>query len=65
MDGTGSRRLKLATLPGGGYVKARQIILVSDNLNTHTKGAFYDLLRPKPGPRLRARHPRLPHTKRR
>jgi hypothetical protein len=28
------------------YSKAKKIILVSDNLNTHTKGAFYEAFEP-------------------
>ena len=28
------------------YAHAEQVILVSDNLNTHTKGAFYDVFPP-------------------
>ncbi|MBN1393987.1 MAG: transposase, partial [Pirellulales bacterium] len=28
------------------YKKARKVVLVSDNLNTHTKGAFYEAFPP-------------------
>jgi len=39
--------LEVAALLEGRYAKAPQITLVSDNLNTHTKGAFYEAFPPK------------------
>ncbi len=38
--------LEMARLLDTRYKKARQVILVSDNLNTHTKGAFYEAFPP-------------------
>lgn len=38
--------LEVADLLEGRYAKALQIILVCDNLNTHTKGAFYEAFSP-------------------
>ncbi len=32
------------------YATAETVILVCDNLNTHTKGAFYEAFAPEPGP---------------
>ena len=37
--------LKVGML-NGGYRKAEKVILVCDNLNTHTKGAFYEAFTP-------------------
>ena len=33
-----------------------KVILVCDNLNTHTKGAFYEAFEPEQGPRDRPPH---------
>lgn len=47
-----SRRTKLdwavemAELLEGRYAKCKKVILVCDNLNTHTKGAFYEVFSP-------------------
>ncbi len=38
--------LDMASLPDTRYKKARKVILVCDNLNTHTKGAFYEAFPP-------------------
>ncbi len=38
--------LEMALLLDTRYKKARKVILVSDNLNTHTKGAFYEAFSP-------------------
>jgi hypothetical protein len=42
--------LEVARLMEGRYAKCPMVILVCDNLNTHTRGAFYEVFRP-----LRAR----------
>lgn len=36
----------MARLLDGRYAKCEKIILVCDNLNTHTKGAFYEAFNP-------------------
>lgn len=36
-----------ARLLGGRYATCEKVILVCDNLNTHTKGAFYEAFEPK------------------
>lgn len=38
--------LEVANLLEGRYADCEQLILVSDNLNTHTKGAFYEAFEP-------------------
>ena len=38
--------LEMARLLDTRYRKARKVVLVSDNLNTHTKGAFYEAFPP-------------------
>lgn len=38
--------LEVANLLEGRYVSCPQVILVCDNLNTHTKGAFYEVFEP-------------------
>lgn len=38
--------LEMARLLDTRYKKAQKVILVSDNLNTHTKGAFYEAFAP-------------------
>ena len=38
--------LEIARLLEGRYRKCEKVILVCDNLNTHTKGAFYETFRP-------------------
>ena len=38
--------LEMARLLDTRYKKARKVILVCDNLNTHTKGAFYEAFPP-------------------
>jgi hypothetical protein len=37
---------EMATLLEGRYAACPQVILVCDNLNTHTKGAFYEVFEP-------------------
>jgi hypothetical protein len=53
--------LEVAALLEGRYAKVPQIILVSDNLNTHTKGAFYEAFPPKRA-RALVRRIRFCHT---
>lgn len=38
--------LEVATLLDGRYAQCTRVILVCDNLNTHTKGAFYEVFAP-------------------
>jgi hypothetical protein len=38
--------IEVARLLDGRYADCEQVILVSDNLNTHTKGAFYEAFAP-------------------
>jgi hypothetical protein len=38
--------LEVAALLQGRYAEADKVILVCDNLNTHTKGAFYEVFEP-------------------
>ena len=38
--------LEMARLLDGRYRKCEKVILVCDNLNTHTKGAFYEAFKP-------------------
>ena len=38
---------EMACLLEGRYASCEKVILVSDNLNTHTKGAFYETFEPK------------------
>lgn len=37
---------EMANLLGTRYLSTKKVILVSDNLNTHTKGAFYEAFAP-------------------
>ena len=37
---------EMARLLDGRYKRCEKVILVSDNLNTHTKGAFYEAFKP-------------------
>lgn len=39
--------IEVASLLDGRYAECDEIILVSDNLNTHTKGAFYEVFPPE------------------
>jgi len=39
--------MEMAELLDGPYVDCEKVILVCDNLNTHTKGAFYEAFEPK------------------
>ena len=39
--------LEMESLLATRYAKARKIILICDNLNTHTKGAFYEAFPPQ------------------
>ena len=38
--------IEMANLLEGRYADCEQLILISDNLNTHTKGAFYEAFEP-------------------
>lgn len=38
---------EVADLLEGRYAEAKKVILVCDNLNTHTKGAFYEVFEPE------------------
>ena len=53
--------LEVAALLEGRYARCQQVMLVCDNLNTHTKGAFYEVF---PAERARAivRRLRFCHT---
>ena len=42
--------------------KCEKVILVCDNLNTHTKGAFYEAFEPETGSALGPPHRVLPHA---
>jgi hypothetical protein len=53
--------LEVAALLEGRYAKVPQIVLVCDNLNTHTKGAFYEAFPPKRA-RTLVRRIRFCHT---
>ena len=44
------------------YARAEKVILVSDNLNTHTKGAFYEAFDPERARSLVRRLEFLPHA---
>lgn len=39
--------IEMARLLDGRYRKCKKVILVCDNLNTHTKGAFYEAFEPR------------------
>ena len=39
--------LEVAALLEGRYAHCRHVTLVSDNLNTHTRGAFYEVFEPE------------------
>ena len=39
--------VEMARLPEGRYAACAKVILVCDNLNTHTKGAFYEAFEPE------------------
>ena len=53
--------IEVAALLEGRYAKVPQIILVCDNLNTHTKGAFYETFPPERA-RALVRRVRFCHT---
>jgi hypothetical protein len=44
--------VEMARLLEGRYANCAKVILVSDNLNTHTKGAFYETFEPERARRL-------------
>jgi hypothetical protein len=44
--------VEMARLLEGRYARCEKVILVSDNLNTHTKGAFYEAFAPERARRL-------------
>ena len=54
---------EMARLLEGRYVGCEKVILVSDNLNTHTKGAFYETFDPERARDLVRRIDFLPYTK--
>jgi hypothetical protein len=49
-NGPGGR--ELADLLTGRYAEAKKVIVVCDNLNTHTKGAFYEVFPPEQARKL-------------
>lgn len=53
--------VEVAALLEGRYAKRQQVILVCDNLNTHTKGAFYEAFPPERA-RALVRRIRFCHT---
>jgi len=53
--------VEMARLLEGRYADCAQVILVSDNLNTHTKGAFYEAFEPERARRL-VRRIKFHHT---
>jgi hypothetical protein len=64
--------VEMARLLEGRYAKWEKVILVCDNLNTHTKGAFYEAFEPERARALARRvdfhhtpkHGRWPHRNR-
>jgi hypothetical protein len=44
--------MEVATLLEGRYAKCEYVTLICDNLNTHTKGAFYEAFRPERARRI-------------
>jgi hypothetical protein len=44
--------IEMARLLDGRYADCEKVIVVSDNLNTHTKGAFYEAFEPEKARRL-------------
>lgn len=44
--------IEMASLLEGQYADCEKVILVCDNLNTHTKGAFYEVFEPERARRL-------------
>lgn len=55
------RALEVARLPEGRYADRERVLLVCDNLSTHTKGAFYEAFEPKRA-RALVRRIRFRHT---
>ena len=53
--------VEVAALLEGRYAQAQKVILVCDNLNTHTKGAFYEAFDPERA-RALARRIEIRHT---
>ena len=51
--------IEMALLLEGRYAGVERVIVVCDNLNTHTKGAFYEAFRTRPGSPVGSSH-RLP-----
>ena len=47
--------IEMAALLEGRYAQCEKVILVCDNLNTHTKGAFYEAFQPERARRLARR----------
>ncbi len=47
--------IEMAALLEGRYAQCEKVILVCDNLNTHTKGAFYEAFEPERARRLARR----------
>ena len=54
--------LEVAGLLEGRYADCEKITLVCDNLNTHTKGAFYKVFEPTPGTATGSSHRVLLHA---
>ena len=54
--------LEVAGLLEARYADCPKIALVSDNLNTHTKGAFYEVFEPTRARELGSSHRVLPHA---
>jgi hypothetical protein len=53
--------VEMARLLDGRYAQCAKVILVCDNLNTHTKGAFYEAFEPERARQL-VRHVEFRHT---
>jgi len=53
--------LEMAGLLEGRYARCEKVLVVCDNLNTHTKGAFYEVFEPERARRL-VRRMELRHT---
>ena len=49
--------IEMANLLGGRYADGEKLILGSDNLNTHTKGVFYEVFEPAKARRSRLQRP--------
>ncbi len=47
-----ARAIEMARLLEGRYASCQKVIVVCDNLNTHTSGAFYEAFEPERARRL-------------